>query len=466
MERRWNVYHRGEFFGLKTAREIREALRQGAIDPFDKVSAEGSNIREDLIEVDEIFRETNEQFAKAAANGPIFSATPIPKVEEEPAVAIPVVFPEPSPPKTSEPQRIGSKTESTPAGSDRAFEETRADAIAKQPAAKRYYLIDRKKTLGPLSALEIQSLFNRGLLNKSVRVQKIGGQRTIPIHQFIANYAGDRLKELAGDGKIPQQIGLGSPSSRVMNELTRMVNSKRRAADRRNRAYLLLTGLGFLIGALLYLFATTPNRNLNESKNRGENSSSRTEEKGAPATKASKGQRPRLIQKSPEATETLAPSPTPTPEPPAKVPPKTPSNQPTTARTQRAIQTRIKPQQATKKSKPTEIRSRPVRPTIPVQPKPVSAPAKTAGDSPIARAKSSAGRIQSVGPVFFTPAALDACANKCKLPMRDASGATMTAVFFKSAYYEQLRNLNKGVTLTGSTRVEKGELVLIIQDIR
>ncbi|HET9241575.1 MAG TPA: hypothetical protein VFO10_30190, partial [Oligoflexus sp.] len=57
MEKRWNVYHGNDYLGLKTAKEIREALRQGTLDPFDKVSREGSNIREDLIEVDEIFRE-------------------------------------------------------------------------------------------------------------------------------------------------------------------------------------------------------------------------------------------------------------------------------------------------------------------------------------------------------------------------------------------------------------------------
>ncbi len=68
MAKRWNVHHGNENLGLKTAKEIREDLRKGTLDPFDKVSAEGSNIREDLIEVDEIFKETQEddQFPASA----------------------------------------------------------------------------------------------------------------------------------------------------------------------------------------------------------------------------------------------------------------------------------------------------------------------------------------------------------------------------------------------------------------
>ena len=67
MVKRWNVYHGNDHLGLKTAKEIREALRQGTLDPFDKVALEGSNIREDLVEVDEIFKETPEDVEIAPA---------------------------------------------------------------------------------------------------------------------------------------------------------------------------------------------------------------------------------------------------------------------------------------------------------------------------------------------------------------------------------------------------------------
>jgi hypothetical protein len=472
MEKRWNVYHRGEFFGSKTAREIREALRQGVLDPFDKVSVDGSNIREDLIEVDEIFKETSEQFAKAAANGPIAQPSRLPpQLEEEPALAVPVVFPEPSSPKTSEPQRIGAKTEANTAVYDKGVDDARPDAQGKQAASKRYYLIDRKKSLGPLSALEIHSLFNRGLLSKSVRVQKIGGQRTIPVHQFVANYAGDRLKELAGDGKIPQQIGLGSPSSRVMNELTRMANSKRRATDRKNKTYLLLTGLGFILGALIFLFATNPSQQSSEGKKKSEGTSSKVEEKSI-AKGSNKGQKPKLIQKSTDIVdpnpikETVDSSQT-NPEP--KVTPNNSQQKSGLSKSKQKRQTtpKVKAPPPPKRPKPAAVREvRPSRPTPVLSKSAVSPKPKAPIEGPIARAKSNAGKTQTVGPLSFNLAALDACPNRCKLSLRDAGGATMTAIFFKAAFYEQLKGLSKSVTVTGITRLEGSELVLIVQDLR
>ncbi len=478
MEKRWNVYHRGEFFGQKTAREIREALRQGTLDPFDKVSVEGSNIREELIEVDEIFKEQVEPAVQAVANDPGFLTAPIrsPEVPEPlpTGVATPQVFPEPIP-KTSEPQRIGAKTEATSTPFERTPEDIhRQEPQAKQTAAKRYYIIDRHKTLGPLSALEIQSLFNRGLLHRGVRVQKIGGQRTLAIHQFIANYAGDRLKELTHDGKIPQKINAGSPSSRVMNELTRMVNSKRRASDRRNRAYVLLVGLGLFLGFLMFLLSSGSFRLSSEGRSRGDSQTSmRPEDR---PTKA-KSQRPKLVQK---ATETTPPdeAPAPVPNPPQRAitpvpaPPQPPPVRAASGPTMSASKAKAAASKKTRVQEP-RVKSRPQAPvpaparTTPPAPAIKVAPAPAVpAQGPIARAIPIAGRIQTIGPLSFAPAALDGCANKCKLALRDATGASLKAVFFKSAYYEQLRSRAKSVTLTGNTRMEGGELVLIIQDVR
>ena len=77
-----------------------------------------------------------------------------------------------------------------------------------------------------------------------------------------------------------------------------------------------------------------------------------------------------------------------------------------------------------------------------------------------------AGRIQTVGQVTFQASALEDCATKCTLTMKDAAGGTLKAVFFKNAYYETLRSRSKGVTITGSTKVDRGELTVIIQDVR
>lgn len=59
--KRWTVYRRGEALGTFTAPEIREQLRKGALSTGDFVSAEGSALQQELIEIDEIFSSANDQ---------------------------------------------------------------------------------------------------------------------------------------------------------------------------------------------------------------------------------------------------------------------------------------------------------------------------------------------------------------------------------------------------------------------
>ncbi|MCX6128937.1 MAG: hypothetical protein NTX25_07720, partial [Proteobacteria bacterium] len=212
MEKRWNVYHGNDYLGLKTAREIRESLRQGSLDPFDKVSLENSNIREDLIDVDEIFKESNTQTSGTPHEAPADKRAP------EETMYAPRNIAQAAAKKNINPPTAQAYARPSQAAVE---EGARGDNSGRGNSTKRYYLISKEKVIGPLNALEIQSLFNRNMLNKNVRVQKIGNEKTIPITQFIASYSGDRLKELAEDGHIPQQIGVGSPSSKVMTELAR-----------------------------------------------------------------------------------------------------------------------------------------------------------------------------------------------------------------------------------------------------
>ncbi len=430
MEKRWNVYHGNDYLGLKTAKEIREALRQGTLDPFDKVSREGSNIREDLIEVDEIFKE--------GADGPAenVSSTPAP---EGTVVADRSALLEAA---ASVGKSVGSASKSKPKPVEEKDEEedgiedfAQRNDTGTRNSGKRYYLIDREKVLGPLSALEIQSLFNRNMLNKKVRVQKIGNEKTIPITQFISSYSGDRLKELAEDGRIPQQIGVGSPSSKVMNELARMANSRRVAQDRKNRAYLVMSFVGLILGALVYLLyeqttSEPPQRPAAEE----------TEEE-QPANKP----RPRLIQKAPESAPRKEVSPPPVPK---KVDKDKPEARQVDKRPTRKTAAGTKVSQDNETARGTD--------NIPQQ----------KGPGPIAKAIESAGRIQTVGPLTFSNSALESCPSKCTLTLFDGTGASMKAVFFKNAYSDQLRNRARGAFLTGNTKMDRGELTLFIQDVR
>jgi type IV secretory pathway VirB10-like protein len=439
MEKRWNVYHGNDYLGLKTAKEIREALRQGTLDPFDKVSREGSNIREDLIEVDEIFREAPPEPAalENIADTPATEGTVVADRSALIAAAASV----------GKSAGTGSKNKPKPVDDSQDSENSedfhQRNDTGTRNSAKRYYLIDREKVLGPLSALEIQSLFNRNMLNKKVRVQKIGNEKTIPITQFIASYSGDRLKELAEDGRIPQQIGVGSPSSKVMNELARMANSRRVAQDRKNRAYLVMSFVGLILGALVYL--------IYEQSTREPEPQDAVEERSEEPSPANKP-RPRLIQKTPE------------PAPKKESPPPPPPVKKAEKEKERA------------KPAPRRVERRPTRKAAPVtrvsQRRDDDEPRKTdnipqqRGPGPIAKAMESAGRIQTIGPLTFSSAALESCPSKCTLTLFDGTGASMKAVFFKNAYNDQLRSRARGAYLTGNTKMDRGELTLFIQDVR
>jgi hypothetical protein len=435
MEKRWNVYHGNDYLGLKTAKEIREALRQGTLDPFDKVSREGSNIREDLIEVDEIFREGAESPANPAESAPPKSMPEGTVVADRSAILEAAAG-------VGKSAGTGSKAKPKPVedpdDSDGPEDFAQRNDTGTRNSGKRYYLIDREKVLGPLSALEIQSLFNRNMLNKKVRVQKIGNEKTIPITQFISSYSGDRLKELAEDGRIPQQIGVGSPSSKVMNELARMASSRRVTQDRKNRAYLVMSFVGLILGAFVYLIYE---QSTSEPAHR-QAVEEEAEEQPAPA-KA----RPRLIQKAPEpAPKKEAP-----PPPPRKVerekpePRSEPRQEKRPARKNTAV-TRVS--QDNDGPRNTD--------NIPQQ----------KGPGPIAKAIESAGRIQTIGPLTFSNSALESCPSKCTLTLFDGTGASMKAVFFKNAYSDILRSRARGAFLTGNTKMDRGELTLFIQDVR
>jgi hypothetical protein len=368
----------------------------------------------------------------------------------------------------------------------RTKEDAAFDAL-KAPV-KRFYIIDREKILGPLSAHEVQSLYNRGVLNKKVKVQKIGGKRSMSIAQFVSNYAGDRMKELTEDGKIPQQIGIGSPSSKVLTELARMAGSRRVTQERQQKMLVVLAFIGLSIGLLAFLVIR---------HNAQKVVSTVPSEESAPLKPTNdptiKAGRPRLIQKAPEARSQMPPSarpslpnkiaaPTRTEPAPIKDSPEVSPRsakvikpqEPKPSRPSKRVDTKVsRPEKSKEQARQTARRkaadSLPATPSKPAPAEPVrSSIASTAppASGPIAKALANVGRIQTIGPLSFSLANLEQCLSKCNLIMRDASGGTLKVVFFKNAYYESLQSRSKAVTLTGSTKLENGEITLIVQDVR
>lgn len=485
MLKRWNVHQGSQDLGLMTAKEIREALRRGSLDPFDKVSAEGSNIREDLVEVDEIFKEDLEESAAVASKPVAEEAQPTADGAKPLGFSAPkkaksrTQSPIPSPVAQSAPFKIevqspaqGLKAKSIvheaveeaprtdPPADPNMFApswrnpDTASLAAAKDDSKstqKRYYLIDKSKILGPVSALEIQSLFNRGGMNEKVKVQRIGGTKAIPISQFISSFSEDRIKELTEDGKLNQKVS--SPSSKVLNELARAANAQKIAKSRQNKSYLVF-GLGaVLLGIfLLILFesSTTPKRQSESADREGKKS------------------RPKLLQKAQTDNDEEDRKPREATQPKrAEKPAASPAKQSRSSPTPKAAKA-AKPATARQAARVAESRPAPqkvavVKPRAP-EPTPIPVPVKKV--SPIERAMNSGGGVQTVGPLNFSMTALESCPSKCNLILRDSSGVSIKAIFFKSAYYDQLKRNPNNVFVSGSMRKEGSNATILIQDVR
>lgn len=528
-QKRWHVYQGGKSIGLMTAHEIRHALRAGSVDPFDLVALEGSQIKTELVEVDEIFQEDTsaksvpapasdaaeiegDQEAQGAVNAsppsprevrpappkvaaapPAEPAPPTPRPAPPPAVSsnrpaaprTPAAKPSVKPsgegtnPRAPKPapqqfefaqqealqqkkrqQRAAAKNEVTAMTSIPKEESSKpaersekksarsaaAAAAERKKKEKKFYLTDEKnRVLGPLSATEVQSLFYRGILGKTVKVQKSGTNRKIPIRQFISAYSGKRMKALAEDAGVKGGANSPLPSSKVLHELYHLMNSKKLAENRVMWPSIGLMLLGVALGLLLFYLTDNQNGKGLETGRRN-------------------AIRKNLIQSDlPESKK---------PEAEKKAPPK--ESRPPKIKPRSSVKKNDRPPPSSRRPATTR-RTRRVSPPPPAPrtPEPTVAPSRPANTpapappprGPIANARENAGAVLTVGPLSFSAADLSACQVKCEIDFRDSQGETLTGVFFKGAYAEQLAG-KRTVVLTGSSKIQGGKLVLFIQDIR
>lgn len=499
MTKRWNVYQGEQFIGLLSAQEIRRALRDGTLDPFDMVAPEGSDNKIELVEVDEIFQEHTkpdqippEPAAPAKAPSPQQAAPETPPPERSRAKPQKASFTaEPTrskerlaadmafPPEPTFTNTVGASSEKT--NITHLPKRIRSNTVSDKKKEKKFYLIDDKnRVLGPLSAIEVQSLFYRGILNKTVKVQKSGSDSKIPIRQFISAYSGKRMKALADQGAGKALKGAPThPSTKVLNELYHLINSKKLAENNSHLGPSLgLIFLGIILGLIIYLVFDWKQVSDGDSQKRR-----------PPRPALMHSDSTGTTQLAEQANSKSAPSRTVSPPPVAPPPPRpSPSsstsssaaNPPPPVRravepTRRAVPTNPPPSsrpQSVAKPAPSEIARVDNSASAAVsdrasrnQPRPANQSRQESG--PIAQAMAAAGSVLSVGPVSFSLTELQNCELKCELTFRDAQGGQLTAIFFKGAYADQLTSRGRGaVTLTGSSKLEGGKLILFIQDIR
>ena len=475
MGQRWQVYQDNKLLGTMSASEIRRALREGELDPFDLVSKEGSSEKVELVEVDEIFQEESSQISKAHEG---FQSTPLPSAQWQ------TQTPQP-PTKSNEQTQIASEPtpeapqNDTPAFSKREAEEATSSKLSlpeidvkaniKRPSKKKdpqskatqmpqriqqgsyslkrkdkkFLLIDDKnRNLGPLTALEVQSLYHKGLLPKNVRVQRIGTDKKVAIRQFISAYSGKRMKALADQSAI-RKAG-AQPSVKVLNELHHLMNSKKLADKQRSKLpNIILAALGILIGVGLFFgIEQIKQQKVNQTpKINPPQLLAPSEEPKAPRVNKRE-----ITRRAPEPTKTL-------PKVNNTAPKRTPSRVPSISR-----------RETTSRPEPTPVIRNRIQPT-PVVPRVKEE--KTEPTGPIQLAKSRAGSVINVGPLEFNSKELESCKIKCEITFKDSAGATLKAIFFKGAYYDRLKALgNRPVTLVGSSKLEGAELLVFIQDIK
>jgi hypothetical protein len=498
MSKRWFVHRNNKAMGPWTADAIRTALREGAIDPFDLVNAEGSPVMRELVEVDEIFQSENVDYTQTATDR--YETAQEIEAKKKPRGGI-LTLAEPNIEKriASGGTNPGAKAQDTNfLGKLRGREKTRLRApqppsegslvydraksaisenVGTYVDPKRYFLIDsRGRILGPKSAGEIQSLYYRGVLDQNVQVRKNQSDVSVSIVKFVEVYA-----QAKGGGKRPPVIashpvpaGGGLPKPGMLQEFreTAVVRAK---VVQSSKYLVMFSIISLLVSAGFGLYAYQ-NSTAQESKagkkgviiNRGSNRSAKlnersgTEEKNlAPRAADNSKEEPKQNRDRPEGTVNENG----TPIDGGGDNTNQRNDRVDDGRRQNREDLRSRPNQpATDRGNPVNIpRNRVAVVRRPVQalvrPPPV-VPIRAPQASPIAALAGKSGQVVTIGTLRFSQNDLTRCVDKCDLTMTDSGGRTIVAKFFMSAFGTKLLAKPNGAVITGRI-LNGGQSVLV-----
>jgi hypothetical protein len=277
VEGRWYIYKEGRSEGPMTAAEIRDGLRDGSFDPFDLVAREGSNVRVELVEVDEIFMNSKVVYGEGAAEARALPPGAAAALGEElEGGAIPAQGEHTRPNNKSADVRMGNghlaladdSVGKASGGQPRSFHPSYApgggsgyhvggDSGLQQQRNRRepksYHVMDgRGRVLGPVSAREIQALFFKGVLDKSVVVMKNGSRSRVRVDKFVAVYSQQRGGRPSGPGG-GEVAGAAHPAVQGPLQVGRLTTHQIMKAAYLEREKLTL--LAYLLSALLIVLA-------------------------------------------------------------------------------------------------------------------------------------------------------------------------------------------------------------------
>lgn len=496
---RWKVFKNGNSIGLMSAAEIRQALKDGELDPFDSVSRDGSQIKVEIVEVDEIFNEISEDQDTQGEGSTQIATVPHKALPNQQSIEFEkdsTIISVPSyhyyqQPKDSAPQAEASikpRRRSKPRQNFKTKIES--TLIIQRKKAKKFYLLDKRNNkLGPLSAGEIQSLYLRGIIEKTTSVQKIGNLKSIPIKTFLSVYSGERVRELATTQthtavalNKSQQLGTPShrPNSAVLSELSRGVLIQRE--NNKNLPYITMMLFGIILGMLAFLIMTLSyNDRQPFNTYRYEKSNSKQSKKEKSKYRSKKEERA-TTSKTRKKKKVYKPT---------KKTTKRYSLQQTNLKNKNRYKRTVRSfnkYQRVRKNTPKRItntrsahrkttRSRVViKPTTKKTQPPKRYPSSRIARTPVARPKvsgagfqklrSSVGRVITTDPVYFSKTQLNKCPLKCKLYFRYSTGQTILAVFFKGAYLDKLNRSPGMVRLKGLIKKSGSNYTIFLQGVQ
>lgn len=489
MSDRWFIYKDGQALGPFAPEEIRQSLREGTFDPFDLVSREGSSVRRELVEVDELFFTSKVVYAGEQASG----------FGDGPVSGAPSVFA----PSGNLPAVRGDQTQASQRGapdvagnghlalasSSRAtLASQQSRPVAQQNAPrkrrrdpKHFHVMDpRGRVLGPVSASEIHSLFYKGVLDKDVKVMRDGSRAQVPVARFVAIYSeSNRVKRAMQQGAHPivqggisragslpaPRVAMGTPSSAVSP-----------------LAVIAIVAALLFGGIAAYVFI----------KNGGANWSAKD--------------RPSATRQNKAKKKKVRPLPDQKPKPwPSLVKKKQKADRLAELKRQRAKLLELKQRREAREKKngksklakkeaakaklktaqltkpPVNAVSAPKPPPV-AQPKPSPAPAALPSPAaPLPKAPAPAApakaqgqtvasltegqQVQKLGPMTFDKTALAECDGSCNLTFSGAGGS-VKAAFFKQVWGPALEGKTGGVYLSGLVKKNGDSVKIILSNVQ
>lgn len=487
---RWFVFKDKGQLGPFDARELRDSLRAGVVDPFDLVCKEGASIeiKRPLVEVDEIFQVEDDLGAKQAPaeTKTVLTAKASPAQDLAPQRKVPAPAPVAEPPEEKEPVPA---QEQKPPLSRPPFSSPFAEyEDEERKHKKQYFAINMNNDiLGPLAKEEVISLFQKGVLDSTVKIKKLNSTLTVPVAKFVQAYVAAAPRN--HDGTI---TGRAIVSSVHMMRLAAVSLKRRMLIPIASVALLVVACLiGFWAVGLLPFGGIFSKTAFSSRSGPTDAHEARTVAPPRPRHKVERhvfqqplqeaASHPEQNMKPPERT----PAPTQVAAHDKKLAFKEKMEKMEKAKPQPKKQ-RIKPQehppqtvalaqpQPVQQSVPLPSAQAPVQIPAPQQqqptPQPIAPPQPT---QPVAAPKPaqvasvpSVGQAITLSGVNYSKSQLDSCALKCTISVTDGSGKPYTVTFFTGQFIDILRTKNGPATFQGTVGLQGGRQVLVLRQVQ